>query len=409
MTETSTTAPASPPKWTNERAAGCPFDPSPSRSRLLATEPVSKVTLWNGVTAWLVSRHADQVALLRDPRISADSAHPGFPVTSAAQEVSRTHNRTFIVMDEPEHNAERRKFTGEFTLRRMQALRPRIEAIIDELLDAMEQAGPPADLVQAFALPLPSLVICELLGVPYEDHDFFQRASSVLIDTKSSAEDALTASRELVGYLADLVRVKVDRPGDDLLSRLATEYVATGRRTTEDCAKEARLLLVAGHETTANMIALGTCALLQRPDQLAAVRDGDPARVANAVEELLRYLTITHMGRRRVALADVEVGGQVIKAGDAVICATDVGNRDPEVFEDPDRLDVDRATPRRHLAFGSGPHQCLGQNLARIELQLAYPALLRRFPTLRLDQAAEEVSYRTEMVVYGVHGLPVAW
>ncbi|GHH85384.1 cytochrome P450 [Streptomyces sulfonofaciens] len=405
MTET----PTAPPAWTNRRAPGCPFDPPPQKTRLLGTEPVSEVTLWNGGTAWLVTRHADQVMLLRDGRISADNDHPSFPSPSAGSAASRAHNRTFINMDEPEHNAERRKFTGEFTLHRMQALRPRLEAIITELLDAMEEAGPPADLVGAFALPLPSLVICELLGVPYEDHAFFQRASAVLIDTTSSPEAALAASAELVDYLADLVGAKVTRPGDDLLSRLAAQYVVTGRKTREECAKEARLLLVAGHETTANMIALGTCALLQHPDQLAAVRDGDPARAANAVEELLRYLTITHMGRRRVAVADIEVGGRLIKAGDAVICANDVANRDPDVFEDPDRLDVDREAARRHLAFGSGPHQCLGQNLARIELQLAYPALLRRFPTLRLDQPVEEVSYRTEMLVYGVHRLPVAW
>lgn len=156
------------------------------------------------------------------------------------------------------------------------------------------------------------------------------------------------------------------------------------------------------------MIALGTCALLQNPEQLAAVRDGSPERVAGAVEELLRYLTITHLGRRRVAVEDIEVGGQLIRAGDAVICATDVANRDPEVFEEPERLDIDRQA-RRHLAFGSGPHQCLGQNLARVELQLAYPALLRRLPGLRLDRPLDEIPFRTDMAVYGVHELPVAW
>ncbi|GAA0461723.1 cytochrome P450 [Streptomyces olivaceiscleroticus] len=404
-----TEAPAAPaPALTTRRAPGCPFDPPPVTQELREQAPVTRVSLWNGSTAWLVTRHEEQVALLRDPRISADSRHPGYPTVSASFEATRAHNRTFITMDEPEHNAQRRRFTGDFTIKRTQALRPRIERIITDLLDAMEQAGPPADLVTDFALPLPSLVICELLGVPYEDHDFFQRCSAVMIDTRSAPEAALAASQELLGYLEKLVESKAEQPGDDLLSRLAEQYLLTGESTVDECAKQARLLLIAGHETTANMIALGTCALLQHPDQLAAVRDGSPQRVAGAVEELLRYLTITHMGRRRVAVADIEVGGQLIRAGEAVICANDLANRDPEVFADPDRLDVDRAA-RAHLAFGSGPHQCLGQNLARIELQLAYPALLRRFPGLRLDRPLEELPFRTDMAVYGLHELPLSW
>ncbi|WP_405783261.1 cytochrome P450 [Streptomyces sp. NBC_00859] len=396
------------PAYTTRRAAGCPFDPPPEMSGLMNSEPVSRVTLWNGATAWYVTRHADQVALLRDERISADNRQPSYPSISAGSEATRAHNRTFITMDEPEHNEQRKRFTGDFTIKRTQALRDRIERIIGELLDGMEKAGSPADLVTSFALPLPSLVICELLGVPYEDHGFFQRASAVIVDTRSSAQDALDASQELVDYLGDLVEKKAENPGDDLLSRLAADYLLTGISTRDECAKQARLLLVAGHETTANMIALGTCALLQNPEQLAAVRDGSPQRVAGAVEELLRYLTITHLGRRRVATQDIEVGGQLIKAGEAVICATDVANRDPDVFEDPSRLDIDRQA-RRHLAFGSGPHQCLGQNLARVELQLAYPALLRRLPGLRLDRPLDEIPFRTDMAVYGVHELPVAW
>ncbi|MFD7917837.1 cytochrome P450 [Streptomyces sp. NPDC059740] len=403
MTET----PTAPAPY-SRRATGCPFDPPPEKTALLETGSLTRVTLWNGVSAWLVPRHADQVALLRDPRVSADNRHPNYPSVSAGQEASREHNRSFITMDEPQHNEQRLRFTGEFTLKRIASLRPRIERIVTDLLDEMERTGPPTDLVQSFALPLPSLVICELLGVPYEDHDFFQRASAVIVDMRSTAEQALAASQELVDYLGDLVEAKLTKPGDDLLSRLATEYLATGRSDRYECAKQARLLLVAGHETTANMIALGTCALLQHPDQLARVRDGSPEQVTGAVEELLRYLTIVHMGRRRVALADIPVGDTVIKEGDALICPTDVANRDPEVFEDPDRLDVGRQA-RRHLAFGSGPHQCLGQNLARVELQIAYPALLRRFPGLRLDAELSEIRFREQMLVYGVHELPLAW
>jgi cytochrome P450 len=405
MTET----PTAPPAYSTARAPGCPFDPPPERARLLKEEPVSRVTLWNGQTAWLVTRHADQVALLRDGRISSDTTRSGFPTTSAGSEAQNAQSRTFISMDDPEHSEQRRRFTADFTVKRSESLRPRIGEIITDLLDAMEKAGPPADLVTAFALPIPSLVICELLGVPYDDHEFFQRTSTVLVDTRSTPQAAVAANGELLDYLGHLVESKADHPTDDLLSRTATRYLRTGVSTVEECAKQARLLLVAGHETTANMIALGTAMLLQHPDQLAAVRDGSAARVAGAVEELLRILTVVHLGRRRVALADIWIDGQTIRAGDGVICATEIGNRDPEVFEDPDRLDVDRQQARRHLAFGSGPHQCLGQNLARLELQLAYPALLRRFPGLRIDRPLEEIPFRTDMGVYGVHELPVSW
>ncbi|MFF8908770.1 cytochrome P450 [Streptomyces olivaceoviridis] len=393
--------------WPAERTAGCPFDPPPAVTGLLTTSPVQRVALWDG-TAWLVTRHADQVALLRDSRVSADTSHPGYPTLSAGSRAMRAHSRSFIAMDDPEHADRRRVYTADFTVKRTRGLAPRVQSLIDDLLDAMERKGPPADLVADFALPLPSLVICELLGVPYADHDFFQRASAVIIDTRSTPEEALEASRRLIDYLGDLIEHKVDHPGDDLLSRVAAEQVATGLSTREQCADEARLLLIAGHETTANMIALGTCAFLRHPEQLAAVRDGSPERVEGAVEEMLRYLTVAHMGRRRVALEDIEIGGVRIAAGDGIILASDAANRDPEVFEHPERLDIDRSA-RRHMAFGSGPHQCLGQNLARVELQLAYPALFRRFPGLRLDRPLDEIPFRTAMAVYGVHELPVSW
>ncbi|MER6031060.1 cytochrome P450 [Streptomyces sp. NPDC001851] len=376
---------------------------------MIATAPISKVTLWNGTTAWLVTRYADQVALLRDKRISADDTHPSYPAVSAAEDATRDHNRTFISMDDPDHAAARRKFMGEFSVRRVAGLRPRIEQIVAELLDLMEDAGPPADLVSAFAMAVPVRVICELLGVPYADRGFFQEANAVVVDTRSTPQAALDASCALTAYLGKLVEKKLNAPEDDLLSRLAVEHLATGRTTREECAREARLLLAAGQETTTAMIALGICALLQHPDQLALVRDGGPHQVATAVEELLRYLSVTHMGRRRVAVADIGLHGYVIKAGDPVIFAGDLANRDPEVFEDAGRLDVRRSMTRRHLTFGHGPHQCLGQHLARLELQVAYPALLQRFPRLRLDRPLSELSFRTEKFVYGVRDLPIAW
>lgn len=218
----------------------------------------------------------------------------------------------------------------------------------------------------------------------------------------------MAASRNLIDYLAKLVREKLADPGDDLLSGLSGR-IRAGELTPEGAAQIGVLLLIAGHETTANMIALGTLALLEHPDQLAVLRGTEnPGVVASAVEELLRYLHITHNGRRRVALEDIAIGGEVIRAGEGLILANDIGNRDPEAFTDPDRLDI-RRDARHHVAFGFGVHQCLGQPLARMELQVVYSTLYRRVPTLRLATELDRVPFKHDGSVYGVYELPVTW
>jgi cytochrome P450 len=247
-----------------------------------------------------------------------------------------------------------------------------------------------------------------LLGVPYADHDFFQQNSKQLISLSSTPEERGQAHSNLGGYLYKLVGEKLEHPGDDLLSGL-TERVNAGELTKQDAAGMGVLLLLAGHETTANMIALGTLALLEHPEQLAVLREtDDPKVVAGAVEELLRYLNITHDGRRRAVLDDIEFDGQVLKAGEGLIFPNDIGNRDPEVFADPDRLDLHRDA-RHHVAFGFGIHQCLGQPLARMELQVVYSTLYRRIPTLRRAAALDEIPFKHDGSVYGVLSLPVTW
>ncbi|MGK9465132.1 cytochrome P450 (plasmid) [Streptomyces sp. G6] len=362
----------------------------------------------DGATAWLVTRHADQAALLRDPRLSADNRLPNYPDVSPSLGATLSENRTFITMDDPAHQKDLARHTHAFSVKRLRGLRPQIEKVIADLLDGMEQTGPPADLVTDFALPLASKVICELLGVPYSDHAFFQRATAVLLNNTVSAEEGSAASKQLVDYLIDAVTAKLADPAEDLLSDLATRYLAHGLITPEECGKQVRLLLVSGHESTAHMVSLGVLALLEHPDQVAAVRDGGQEVVTRAVEELLRYLTVVQMGRRRVAVEDIPIGEHLIRAGDAVICAGDTANRDPDVFDNPDRLDITRSA-RGHHAFGVGIHQCLGQNLARLELQLAYPAIFKKFPTLYLDRPLQELSFRDHMVVYGVDELPLRW
>uniref|UniRef100_UPI001292537F cytochrome P450 n=1 Tax=Streptomyces sp. E5N91 TaxID=1851996 RepID=UPI001292537F len=301
-----------------ERAPGCPFDPPPRLAALRDQAPLVRVRIWDGGTPWLVTRYEDQRAVLSDPRFSADSSRPGLPAPTegfAAQ--GRQEVRALSMQDGPEHARQRRMLVGHFTVRQVTAMTPRLVRIIDGLLDRMEAAGPPADLVGAFALPLPSMVIGELLGVPERDQALFQRVSSTMISRDSTAREFTDACAELGDYLGELIQRKDDAPGDDLLSSLVVTRMRTGQLTPELLVETAITLLVAGHETTTNQLALGTLVLLRNTEQLAAVRDSDdPARVASAVEELLRYLTITQTGLARVATEDVEIGGRLIRAGE---------------------------------------------------------------------------------------------
>jgi cytochrome P450 len=390
------------------RAKGCPFDPPPELGELQREDPLSRVEIWDGSSAWLVTRYADQRALLADKRVSADPDRPGYPMSGPARPRGDDTSIGFILMDDPEHARLRRMVTAPFMIKRVEAMRPVVQKIVDDLIDSMLAGPKPVDLVEAFALPVPSLVICTLLGVPYTDHDFFQENSRDLIRISIPVEERSAAFKRLYDYLDELIGFKIENPGDDLLSTLV-ERIASGELTRRDAAGIGVLLLIAGHETTANMIALGTLALLEHPDQLERLRGfTEPKQIALAVEELLRYLNITHNGRRRVALEDIEIGGTTIRAGDGIILPNDIGNRDPGVFDDPDRLDVGRDA-RRHVAFGFGVHQCLGQPLARMELQVVYGTLYRRLPGLRLATTVEEIPFKHDGAVYGVYELPVTW
>ncbi|MFB9928459.1 cytochrome P450 [Amycolatopsis halotolerans] len=402
-----TTEGAGPPKFPMSRRPGCPFDPPDELAGIRETRPVQQVRNWDGSRHWLITRYQDCRTVLGDARFSSNFRLPGYPTTGPAQLASTW--RSFINMDGAEHLEQRRVLMREFTRRRAEQLRPRVQQIVDDAIDALLSQGPPADLVSRFALPVSSLVICELLGVPFEDSAFFQDRSAAMLDKTLSREGINNAREELRGFLRDLVAAKEATPGDDLISRLVRDQVQTGRMTSVQVVDTSMLLLIAGHETTADMIGLGTAALLAHPERLAEIRDSDdPAFLANAAEEMLRYLTITQSGRRRVAVADIEVGGQLIRAGEGVIVANAAANRDPRHFAAPDEIDPHQKA-RHHLAFGYGPHQCLGQSLARVELQVVYGTLYRRIPALRLAVAPEEVRYQHEMLIYGVHELPVSW
>ncbi|RKT85562.1 Cytochrome P450 [Saccharopolyspora antimicrobica] len=390
------------------RAAGCPFDPPPELSRRFREALVSRVKLWDGSEPWVVTRYSDVRALLADPRVSVDPGQPGFPHTNAVSRARDSRMRTLMQMDAPEHLAQRRLFAPEFTVRKIAGLRPRIERIVDDLLSDMLGGPNPADLVATFALPVPSLVICELLGVPYADRSFFQGVAQTLVMDQADPALAVAASEELNAYLESLVVAKAAEPRDDLLSRLAVGQYASGAMSLREIAVAGQLLLVAGHDTTASMIALGLAALMANPEQWELVRrSGDPALVDGAVEELLRYLSITHTEARRVARADIEIGGQLIRAGEGIIAVKSTANRDPSVFLEPDVLDVGRKS-RHHVAFGFGAHQCLGQSLARLELQVVFDAL-RRVPGLRMAVPQADLEFDENAVFYRVRELPVTW
>ncbi|WP_210587305.1 cytochrome P450 [Streptomyces sp. GESEQ-35] len=381
----------------------CPYQPPTAYDPLRAARPLTRVALFDGRPAWLVTGHALARNLLADPRLSTDRTHPDFPAPTARFAAVRNRRTALLGVDDPEHRTQRRMMIPSFTLKRATELRPRIQRIVDERLDAMIAQGPPAELVTSFALPVPSMVICALLGVPYADHHFFEGQSRRLLRGPTAA-DTQDARDQLEAYFHELIDSKQKEPGDGILDELV--QLSDGTPSREELISLAVILLVAGHETTANMISLGTYTLLQHPERLTELR-ADPALLPTAVEELLRLLSIAD-GLLRRATEDIEVDGTTIREGDGVLFSTSVINRDETVYADPDALDWHRSA-RHHVAFGFGIHQCLGQNLARAELEIALHALFDRLPELRLAAPAAEIPFKPGDTVQGMLELPVTW
>jgi cytochrome P450 len=385
------------------RADGAPLDPPPEYARLRREAPVTRVSLWGGrATPWLITRWEDARTILASRGVSSQGPRPGF----LTEETPPMPPGYFFGQDDPVHEKFRRALTREFLVKRIEALREPTMRIFGQLLEEMIEGGSPADFVEAVALPLPSLVICAMLGVPYADRDFFQSRSKALMDGEASGEEKTAAHVELGDYLERLVETKRREPGDDLVSRLG-EHVNAGTFSVRDAADVGAFLLFAGHETTANMISLGVLALLEHPDQLPRLYAG-PAELANAVEELLRWVTIAHTGLARTALEDITLGDVTIPAGEAVIILINSANRDEDIFDDADTLDLARGNARRHVAFGYGIHQCLGQPLARMELQIVLPEVFGRLPDLRIEPG-REVTFKDASAAYGADYMPVIW
>jgi cytochrome P450 len=385
-----------------------PFDPPSQITRLRDARPVSPMLFPDGHEGWLVTGYDAVRRLMADTRFSSrldigvihmPFETPGMPV---ATEPSPQPPGMFIAMDPPDHTRLRKRLIGAFTVKRMKQLEEHINDITERRLDHLASLTPPVDLVTEFALPVPSLVICELLGVPYADRETFQVNSAKFLVRDQLLEEKIAAYGALATYLAELVTRKRAEPGEDILSDLARH----DDLTVEELTGAAFLLLLAGHETTANMLALGTFALLEHPEQRAELC-ADPELLPGAVEELLRYLSIADIFYR-YATEDIELGGETIGKGSTVVVSLLAANHDPQRFDNPDTLDIHR-NARGHLSFGHGIHQCLGQQLARIEMRAGFAGLLRRFPALELAIPAGEVKLKTDMNIYGVHELPVTW
>src|ERR1700730_12562063 len=401
------------PVYPMARAPGCPLAPAPVALELNTVKPLSRVRIWDGSTPWLITGYDAIRSLFTDSRASVDDRKPGSPHWNEGM-LATVHKRprSVFTADAEEHTMFQRMLSKPFTFKRVEGLRPAIQQITDDAIDSMLAGPMPGEIVGALALPVPSLVISQLLGVPYEDAEMFQHHANVGLARYATGEDTVKGAMSLHKYLAQLVESKMESPPEesaDAVSDLA-ERVKAGELSVKEAAQLGTGLLIAGHETTANMIGLGVLALLQHPDQAAVLREtDDPNVVANAVEELLRYLSIIQNGQRRVATEDIDIAGEVIRAGEGIIIDNAPANWDAKEFTEPDRLYLPRSGAGHHVAFGYAAYHCVGQQLARAELQIVFHTLFRRVPTLELAVPIDDVPLKHDRLAYGVYELPVTW
>ena len=386
---------------------GCPFAAPAEYDALRTDDPVARVTLPTRKEAWVVTRYDDVRELLSDPRVSADIRRPGFPALGEGEQEAGARFRPFIRTDAPEHTKYRRMLLPVFTVRRVRAMRPAVQARVDEILDGMLAAGGPVDFVSAYANAVSTSVICELLGIPRENLEFFRDVTRISGSRNSTAEEVAEALGGLFGLLAELVAERREEPQDDLISKLVTDHLATGDVTMDQLLSTLGITINAGRETTTSMIALSTLLLLERPELKEELRR-DPSLVPAAVDELLRVLSVADSIPLRVAAEDIDLSGRTIPADDGVIALLAGANHDPEQFDEPERVDFHR-TDNHHVAFGYGVHQCVGQHLARLELEVALETLIRRVPTLRLAGDRDDVTVKHDSATFGLEELRVTW
>ncbi|MEW2373919.1 cytochrome P450 [Streptomyces sp. NPDC006656] len=386
-----------------------PLDPPGELARLRAELPVAPLAFPDGPAGWLITRYDDVRAALADPRLSSRRPHLNSHIRASLitpAEMAVLRPPDLLTSDPPEHTRLRRLVSGQFTARRMNLLAERIQAIVDQHLDALAPGPQPVDLMKAIALPVPSLVISELLGVPFTDRHQYQRLTAELLSLNRSREQLLASKAEMKAYLLRLIGIRRATPADDLISGLLQAQQGDPALSDEEIAALAQLILIAGHETTANVIGLAVLLLLRPPRLWDTVRR-QPELVDGVVEETLRYATVLQFGLLRVARQPLTVAGQSIAAGERVVLHLPAANRDGARFTDPDDFDVHRTDAGRHLGFGHGPHHCLGDQLARIEVRTVLASMLRRFPDLRLAADPDTLPTHQQRVVHGLAELPV--
>ncbi|MEE1788567.1 cytochrome P450 [Streptomyces sp. SP17BM10] len=381
-------------------------DPYAGYAALRAAAPVHRVVGPDGLPVWLVTRYADVRQALADPRLSLDKAH-ATPGNYHGFRLPPALDANLLNMDPPDHTRIRRLVTKAFTPGRTAALRGPIEQVAEKLLDAMAPLGR-ADLLAAYAAPLPITVICDLLGVPEEErHDFRAWTDTLITPDPERPQDAKAAVGAMLAFFTGLIERKRTAPGDDLLSDLIAVRDAEDRLSEDELTSLAFLILFAGYENTVHLIANAVLALLTHPGQLAALR-AEPALLEGAFDEFARFDGPTPVSIRRFPREDVTIGGVTVPAGETVLLAIASANRDPDQFADPDRLDL-RRRESGQLSLGHGIHYCLGAPLARLETEIALGALLRRFPGLALDVPVEQLRHRPALRARGLLELPVRY
>ncbi|KAF2267148.1 cytochrome P450 55A3 [Lojkania enalia] len=394
------------------------WDPPAEYAKLRATEPISRVKLWDGTTPWLVVKHKDVTNVLTDNRLSKQRNRPGFPEMSPGGKEAAKNKPTFVDMDPPDHMQQRSMVEPLFTYEAVAKLRPHIQKTVNTLLDAMIKEGcsQPVDLVEKFALPLPSHIIYGILGVPFSDLQFLTQQNAIRSNGSATATEASNAAKTLLNYISDLVEKRMQEPKDDLISKLVVEQVLPGHLQPADAVQIAFLMLVAGNATMVNMINLGVITLLQHPTQLVILKS-DPSLSPLFVSELCRYHTGSAMATRRVAKVDIQLGSFTVKAGEGIIAATQSSSRDEDVFSDPEMFDILRFAPKERggrgedwyqaMGYGWGEHRCVAEPLARGELEIVFSTLFQRLPNLKLAVPFEEIKWTPPKKDVGIIELPV--
>jgi cytochrome P450 len=390
-----------------------PFDPPPDYGEMREKGPVALAAMPNGEKIWLIVSYEHARQILTDPRVTACRSDPGFPVVLGMPNRKLMHEMSkklpaLLSMDPPEHNQHRRMVIPEFTVKRVRAMRTRVAEIVDQCIDDLLATPRPADFVQAVSVPVPTLVICDLLGVPYADRGDFSKHTGTLVRRDSTEDEKRTAVTTLMSYLEELVVRNEKDPDDNVIGRTITRYRKAGPYSRKHMVGMAVLLLNGGQETTANMLSLSVVTLLSYPEYMAQIKQ-DPALMPRAVEELLRYFSVaTENTGYRAAIADIEIGDVVIRKGDGILVVGSSANRDSRAFIDPDKFDIHRDS-QHHIAFGYGAHQCLGQHLTRLEMEIALDAVFRRIPELRIAIPEEQIKFKYDASPYGIYELPVTW